>query len=277
MTFLRFFLTLLSLLIGLAATASADTSIEGGGSFRVTAMDPTPEAYLQTGDKVYVQIHYTSPIPVRFEVEAIRQGVEQSDSGRSSSPPYPAGSGEALVWLVMSSPIRTDEIRVTAYDLQWNVRGVLTTHAMITWEHHDIPEPREPEAWVGPLLKQHRRVFDSSYDPLPDKPQPLFDFFFTLSFVAIPGYLLMQAHMLLRYRGRWQWYAAAPLLPIIPMALYSLIGLGLSRSLWIKFLFHYLSVSLLYLLILWTVKWNQERSLRAAQRHQHVDATSGTE
>ena len=277
MTALRRCLIWLALLGSLAVAAGAAAQTEAGVALRLIAMDPAPQAYLATGEQFYLRIGYTSPVPVRFEVTAIRQGVEQSVSGRSSAPPYSAGSGEALAWLVMSSPIRTDELRIAAYDLEWNLLDTLTTPAVIIWEHHDDHEPREPADWVGPLLKHHRRVFDSSYDPLPEKPQPLFDFFFTLSFAAIPAYLLLQAHMLLRYRGRWQWYASVPLLPIIPLALYSLVGLGLSRPMWVKFLFHYMSVALLYLLILWTVKWDRERSLRAARRHQPVDAASGTE
>jgi len=90
----------------------------------------------------------------------------------------------------------------------------------------------------------------------------------------MPLYLLMQLQMLIRYRGRWQWYATVPLLPIVPLALYSLLGLGLSTELWIIFLFRYMTVALIYLAILWVVKWRKDRESEIARRQAPAGQTS---
>jgi hypothetical protein len=162
--------------------------------------------------------------------------------------------------MAFSREIRIDEIRVTAYGLDWQELGTTTAQGVVTWESQDSFEAREPAAWVDPLLKRHRRVFDNAFDPQPEKPEPLFDVFFLFSVMAMPLYLIMQLVMLLRYRGRWQWYATIPLLPLVPLGLYSALGLGLSTDLWVIFLFRYMSVALVYLAVLWVVKRRKERA-----------------
>lgn len=276
MLHLRIFLPILALLGFCAPAAAATDSLPTAFSMHIAALDPGNDATLGTGDRLYVRIRYTSPVSVRFLPELLRQGNVQKSAETSSAPPYDAGRGEALAWLTLASPERTDALRVTAFDLAWQELGSVTTEVVVTWESQDHFEAREPAPWVGPLVRQHRRVFDTAYDPQPEKPEPFFDFFFLISFIAIPLYLLMQAQMLFRYRGRWQWYAAAPLLPFIPLGLYSLLGLGLNPAQWIKLLFHYMAVALLYLLLLWTVKWNREKPLRRA-RQPAMDTSAGTE
>ena len=257
-------------------TAVAETRPVASIDMQITALDPDTGAFLAAGDRLYLRITYQSPVAVRFVPEGFRQETLQGATVTSSTPPYSAGQGEALTWILYNSAVGIDELRVTAYDIAWKPLGTTSLRTHINWEQHDSFVAREPSAWVEPLARNHRRVFDSSYDPQPEQPHPVFDFFFVLCFMAIPGYLLLQFHMLVRYRGKSQWYAAAPLLPIIPLGLYSLIGFGLSADLWVIFLFRYLAVAFLYLLILWTVVWTRERKNRR-QLRQSVDATSGKE
>jgi hypothetical protein len=263
-----------------AALLTSSQAVEqkiGQTTFKLVAMDPEPETTMGTSDRLYLHLSYESPVPVRFQGEALRQGAVQEEAFTSSTPPYDAGRGEALVWIGFPRPIRIDEIRVTAYDMDWQPLGSLNARTVLTWENAEDDETRTAAAWVEPLLKHHRQVFDTAFDPQPQKPEPLFDVFFLLSFMAIPFYLVMQVQMLLRYRGQWQWYAAAPLLPVVPMGLYTLFGLGLSTSLWIIFLFRYLAVALLYLMILWTVIWFRGRKSREDSSPRLVDDTSGPE
>ena len=276
LTFLQIFILLGALQLTGIGTATAEVRPAASFNLQITALDPGTGTSLAAGDRLYLRVSYQSPVPVRFVPEGFRQGTVQDAAVTSSTPPYSAGRNEALTWILYNSTVGVDELRVTAYDLSWKPLGRASEQAHITWEQRDSFEPREPAAWVEPLARNHRRVFDSSYDPQPEQPHPVFDFFFVLCFMAIPGYLLMQFQMLARYRGKWQWYAAAPLLPIIPLGLYSLLGLGLSADLWVIFLFRYLAVAFLYLLILWTVVWKRERKTHR-QLRQNVDATSGKE
>jgi len=275
LTCFQIFVLLGALQLPGVAAATAETP-PAAFNMQVTALDPDTGSSLAAGDRLYLRIAYQSPVPVRFLPEGFRQGTVQGDAVTSSTPPYSTGRNEALTWILYNTAVSIDTLRITAYDLAWKPLGTTSTQTHITWEQRESFIAREPAAWVEPLARNHRRVFDSSYDPQPEQPHPVFDFFFVLCFMAIPGYLLMQFQMLVRYRGKWQWYAAAPLLPMIPLGLYSLIGLGLSSDLWVIFLFRYLAVAFLYLLILWTVVWSRERNQRR-QVHQNVDTTSGKE
>jgi hypothetical protein len=256
---LKHFLAIAALLIIFPAEIPAVDQQTGRTSFNILAVDPAPGSTLAAGDKLYVHIRYDSPVPVRFVAQALRQETLQEDAFTSSTPPYDAGHGEAMVWVGFPRPIRIDELRVTAFDMDWHELGTRFDEAVITWEEREDEPPRQPASWVNLLLKRHRHVFDNNFDPQPKKPAPLFDVFLLLSFMAMPLYLLMQIQMLIRYRGSWQWYASAPLHPILPLALYSAFGLGLSTELWVIFIFRYMSVALVYLLILWVVRRKREK------------------
>ncbi len=274
MPFWRITLALFALLSTLTSTVLAAEQKPVRVTFTIVEHDSGPEATLGTGDRLYLRISYQSPVPVRFVAEAFRQESRQDEAFTSSTPPYDAGSGEAMAWLGFSRPIRIDEIRVTAFDMEWQERGTQFVEAVATWEERENEPRRQPAVWVEPLLKHHRHVFDNTFDPQPKKPAPLFDALFLFSFMAMPMYLIMQLQMLIRYRGRWQWYATVPLLPIVPLALYSALGLGLSAELWVIFLFRYMSVALIYLAILWVVKWRHDRESAVTCRQESPNGNS---
>jgi len=234
----------------------------GETSYRIVATDPGAGALIANGDKLYLRISYESRVPVRFQIEAFRQELRQEDAITSSTPPYDAGRGEALAWISFSTPIRVDELRVTAFDMEWRELHSVTIQMVATWEEVEDVAARPLAEWVGPMLKHHRQVFDQAYDPQPQKPDTLFDVFFLFSIMAIPVYLMMQVQMLIRYRDGWRKYAIAPLLPILPLCLYSLFGLGMQSAYWIIFLFRFFPVALGYLLIIWMVKWFYDRRHR---------------
>ena len=249
------------LLAGTSSLLAAETKA-GEISYRIVATDPEAGALIANGDKLYLRISYESRVPVRFQIEAFRQQLRQEDAIISSTPPYDAGRGEALAWISFSTPIRVDELRVTAFDMEWRELHSVTIQMVATWEEVEDVAARPLAEWVGPMLKHHRQVFDQAYDPQPQKPDTLFDVFFLFSIMAIPVYLMMQVQMLIRYRDGWRKYAIAPLLPILPLCLYSLFGLGMQSAYWIIFLFRFFPVALGYLLIIWMVKWFYDRRHR---------------
>jgi hypothetical protein len=256
MTFLKHAFVMLTILIaGTSACLAADKA-SGKTTLRIVAQDPEAGATLAAGDRLFLHISYESTVPVRFQAEALRQDVLQEDAFTNSAPPYDAGSGEALASIGFSRQIRIDTIRVTAFDLEWQQLASVTVPMVLDWDNSETDSPREPASWVGPMQKHHRHVFDTALDPLPRKPQPLFDVFLLISVISIPIYVLVQIRMLFRYEGGWRNYAIVPLVPILPLCLYSLIGLGMESSYWIIFLTGYTPVSLAYLGILWLVKRN---------------------
>jgi len=255
MSFLKSALAMFLLLAASAVACTAAVQATGKAVFRVTGQDPAPESSLVSGERFFLRIDYQSDIPVRFQAAAWRQEVLQEDAFINPAPPYPAGSGEALLWIGFAKPVRIDEVRITAFDLEWQELSTLSIPMTMTWGEPTTVAPHSPAEWVGPLQKHHRQVFDTALDPLPQKPDPLFDIFLLISIISLPCYVAVQLRMLLRYQGTWRWYAAAPLLPILPLGLYSLIGLGMQSSYWIIFLTRYFPVALAYLGIVWLVKW----------------------
>jgi hypothetical protein len=240
--------------------------------FRVLASDPATGATIATGDKLYLHLSYESPVPVRFQAEAIRQDVLQEKSFNSSTPPSAAGRGEAIVWFGFPHSVRIDEIIITAYDVDWQQIGYMNTPIVVTWSDHAAGEVRHLAPWVEPLLKNHRRVFDTTIDPQPTKPDPLFDVFFLFSVMSIPLYLILQTRMVLRYRGDWRRAAATPLITILPLCLYSFFGLGLETANWVIFLFYFFPVSLAFLCLIWGIRWVYDRRKKIADlAQQEVD------
>jgi hypothetical protein len=264
MPVLKFLIIICLLLVAAGTKSLAAEQKSAGTTFRIVVTDPGDGTTIASGDKLYLRLSYESVVPVRFQAEAFRQGVRQDDIITSSTPPYDAGRGEALAWISFTSPIRIDELRVTAFDMEWQELGAQTAALVVTWEGEASTEPRAPAEWVGPMLKRHRQVFDQAFDPQPEKPAPLFDIFFLISIMAIPLYLAMQIKMLVRCPSGWKRYVIAPLLPIVPLCLYSLFGLGMKTAYWIIFLFRFFPAALAYLTIVWVVKWFYDRRQRAA-------------
>jgi hypothetical protein len=253
------FATLLLVMASPVFWAAAEPAA-GKVTLRIVAQDPADGSVLGAGDRLYLHIGYESSVPVRFQAEALRQGILQEEAFINSAPPYDAGNGEALAWLGFAIPVRIDAIRVTAYDLEWKPLAVLNVPAVLTWDSETADPPREPAAWVVPLQKHHRHVFDTALDPLPRKPDPFFDIFLIVSIISIPFYVLVQIRMLVHCRDGWRKYAAVPLLAILPLCLYSLIGLGMETSYWIIFLTRFFPVALVYLGIVWLIKRIRDKS-----------------
>jgi hypothetical protein len=264
MTVLKTTLTAAVMLMAMLATTLAAEPQPAELTFQVTAQDPAAGETLPPGERLFLRIDYESPVPVRFWAEGYRQDVLQEQAALKRTPPYDAGHGEALVWLSFNEPIRINAVRVTAYDLAWQELATLTFDTTVTWEGVSSGAPRQPATWVVPLQKHHRQVFDTALDPLPAKPDLFFDVFLVISIISIPCYLLLQIRLLRHYRDNWRRYAAAPLLPLLPLGLYSLIGLGMESNHWIIFLTYYIPAATVYLGILWVVKRFIEKSRRAA-------------
>ncbi|HBT82568.1 MAG TPA: hypothetical protein DEB35_03760 [Desulfuromonas sp.] len=149
----------------------------------------------------------------------------------------------------------------------------MNTPFAVSWSDHAAGDARQLAPWVEPLLRTHRRVFDTTIDPQPTKPAPLFDIFFLISVASVPLYLLLQSRMVLRYRGEWRRAAAAPLLTVLPLCLYSIFGLGLQTANWVIFLFYFFPVSLSFLCLLWLIRWVYARRKAIVELARQEDKT----
>lgn len=221
----------------------------------IIAVDPAAVTELGNQDKVYLKVHYKSDIPLRFKALAMRDG-SALEVGAVSNPGalYAPGEGEALAWVVYTNPTHIDSVKVIIFNQKWEEVMSVETEADVTWQGSAFAQPREPAEWVKPLVREARRKVDFVYDPSPRKHGFLFDVFFFLNVASLPLYVLLQLHMLYRYRYRWRELAMIPIFPYLIVGFYVLVDIGIDRALIILFLFRYTFAAFLWLAALWLAK-----------------------
>lgn len=239
----------------LFVTAGIRDLSAAGVIVQLTTLDPPLEAVLGNEEVLYALVHYESDIPLRFQAIAMREGVVL-EVGSLKNPAYlhAPGSGEALTWIGYTNPTHIDAVKVVVLDEKWQEIDQISKAAQVTWNGVAVAEPRQPAAWVETLIKSERRKMDYVYDPVPQKYGDLYDIFFFLSIAAIPAYVLLQLHMLWRYRYRWRELAVMPLFPYLIVAFYFIAGLDIETSLQVTFLFRYTPLAFLYLVAVWLAK-----------------------
>ena len=221
----------------------------------IIAIDPADSAIIGYEDKLYVKVRYETEVPLRFQAIATLEG-RPLEVGAIKNPGglHAPGSGEALAWVMYLNPTHVDGVRIIVMDPAWQPLRQLSHEADVRWRDVASAEPREPAAWVPPMLKAERRKTDYMYDPAPRKYGTLFDIFFFLNLAAIPAYILLQLHMLWRYRYRWRELAVIPLFAYVIVGFYILVGLDIDTSIMVTFLFRYTPCALLWLVLLWLAK-----------------------
>ena len=190
-------------------------------------LDPGVKSTLGNDDMLYVLVRYESDISLRFQAIAMRDGAVL-DVGAIKNPAalHSVGTGDALVWVGYTNPTHIDAVQVTVMDEKWRKLFQLTEKADVTWQGV-AAEPRKLAAWVESLIKTERRKMDFVYDPSPKKYGALYDIIFFLTIASIPAYLLLQLHMLWRYKYRWKELAVIPLFPYLIVVFYAGVGLSI--------------------------------------------------
>jgi hypothetical protein len=221
----------------------------------LVSLDPSVESTLGNDDVLYVLVRYESAIPLRFQAIAIREGIPlEVGAIRNPAALHAQGSGEALVWVGYTNPTHVDTVRVSVLNEEWREIYHLSKEADVTWQGSAASEPRKPADWVKPLIKSERRKIDFVYDPSPQKNETLYDILFFLALASCPAYILLQLHMLWRYKYRWRELAILPIFPYVILAFYYAAGLDIETSLQVTFLARYTPLALLYLVALWLAK-----------------------
>jgi hypothetical protein len=83
----------------------------------LTVKDQTPKTSfnLPTGQALYFRIAYDSSKPLRMQAKGYYHNEPAQGIYFNASPVYPAGQGEALVWIAGDTDFaEVDEIRITA-------------------------------------------------------------------------------------------------------------------------------------------------------------------
>jgi hypothetical protein len=218
-------------------------------------LDPAVTTVLGSDDGLYVKLRYESDVPLRFQAIGMHDGLPLKVGAiKNPAALHAPGNGEALVWVTYNNPTRVDAVGVIVMDEKWQELYTLTKAIEMKWQGFEADQPRTPASWVDTLLRAEQRKIDYFYDPAPQKYGMVNDVIFFLGMIAIPAYILLQLHMLWRYKYRWRELAMIPVFPYLILAFYMIVGLEIDESLRVTFLFRYTSLAFLYLVALWLAK-----------------------
>ena len=125
----RLALFLAMLFVAPALASAQDRNVE----FSIADSHPGLSGQMRAWGRLYVKLAYRSDRPVRFRMEGYGAGQKVPGASSNIAPPYPAGEGEALVWIAYGKPAAVDEIRVAALDQKWQPLSSISAPARLEW------------------------------------------------------------------------------------------------------------------------------------------------
>jgi hypothetical protein len=220
-----------------------------GISMNILETDPPSGMVLGAREPLYLRIAYRSDTALRFQAAGYADGAEQRRGAMMNpAPPYPPGDGEAVVWIAYQEAAGIDEVRVQVFDESWNRLDRLTEPMAVRWDGIAPTTRREPAAWARDLSAAQQHMTASGLASTP-QPQGFWGgAIITLMVWSIPGYLLAQIYMGVRFRGRWRTAALLPLWIMAPLLGYTLFALFAGSNLWPLMLLFITPFAFLYLL-----------------------------
>ena len=229
-------LVLFALAIGplLAAAGGA-----GGGEYSVPSvriMQSHPALFGQlAGDQtVFVRLAYKSDTTVRFQIEGYAKGEKVTETRSNPKPRYPAGEGEALVWMAFDPPAVIDELKITILDDRWQPLAVKIVQAGLRWENEAPATGAARPAWVA-RLDNAQQILAAVPEPKPaDAPKDLIprEWILPLAWAFVAAYVVLQVPMALWLTGKWRLAARVPLLATVPFFLYAIGAFSAGSNLW---------------------------------------------
>jgi hypothetical protein len=184
---------------------------------QILETDPASPATLQRDENLYIRIGYDTDRPIRIRGQAYYAG-QQVTSMTSGSPPYRAGSGEAMFWFAWREPAQVDRIIITAEDERsGKVIAQTDTFVSFTWTAHAPITTRPRAEWVTRMTEEQNRRSRAAAEAYANRPGRWLEDVFGLAIIwCVPAYIVVQIVALVRLRERWRFAAS---LPLIPMAL----------------------------------------------------------
>jgi hypothetical protein len=203
----------------------------GAPEVRIVGSHPALTGELPRNGALYLRLTYRSDIPLRMQAKGFFKGVEARDEVRwNPSPAYPAGEGEAMVWIAYAAPTRLDELRIEVSDEGWQPLVVAKLPVNVSWSAASGATKRAPE-WVGRLngAQQNSAGENRTVNGGVDVLGMLVAGFVVL---AVPGYFVLHVALSLLCSGRWRIAALAPLLVMVPAVAHAAVALAAQSTLW---------------------------------------------
>lgn len=223
----------LVLLLALVAGAVAQTP----PIVRIVAVSPDPADRLAGGQNLNVRLAYESDQPLRFQAAGYRAGKKHDTLAMNPSPVYPAGKGEAIVWIFGQPGAQIDEIRVRASDAGWKQISEIAVPVQAAWRAGVPPAPEAP--WVAELSSAQQNailqairqemIISTFWEHLWSA---LAILLVPFAFLCVIGYPLLQAFTLWTLRGPARLLSALPLAFMLPVYAFCLYALTQDSNLW---------------------------------------------
>jgi hypothetical protein len=214
---------------GLLVTALAQTP----PVVQVVAFTPEPGSQLAAGQTLYVRVAYESAQPLRLQARGFLGGANRDQMANNPSPVFPAGSGEAVVWLFGEAGARIDEVRVQVYDAKWGELFEVPAPVSAEWRAGVSAAPEA--AWAAGLIAAQAKIPPPPPVPATAKEKGwdfLLRLLVPLAFLSVPGWPLLQVYALWKLRGPRRLLSGLPLSFMLPVYAYCLYALQQGSNLW---------------------------------------------
>ena len=230
----------------LAALAPACLAWAAAPVVSVTGSYPGLSGQLGRDAALYVRFSYRSDTPIRVQAQGYFRGEEvRKDVRWNPSPAYPAGEGEAMVWIAYSGATRLDELRIEVSDGDWHPLTIAKLPVSVAWSSAPGGERREPE-WVDRLNAPQQDLRSNAGED--GFGFGMFDVLIgPLLAIGFPGYFVLQGLFAWRYSSGWRIAALAPLLIMVPALAHAVFALSMGSNLWPLLVIFTAPVMFLYL------------------------------
>jgi hypothetical protein len=250
---------LLALLVVAPVTAKSQ---ESGVEYKIAETQPGLSAQLRPWGKLYVRLTYRTVRPVGFYIEGYAAGQKVRHTSSNIAPAYPAGEGEALVWMSYKDPTKIDEIRIMAIGDRWDQPlGSISAPVQLEWTPAAKSNPRAP-SWFARLNREQQ---DRAAEAERQRPKntALGGFIFTIIIYSTLAYPVLQLFLIFTVRGRWRIAALLPVIAMVPFGGMTANAIVHGSNLWPLVVMAFLSIAAVYLLLLLIVRWLVGRSGKA--------------
>ncbi len=252
MSVIRILLLLSFALFALMAERAAgqDKAVE----FRIVESHPALAGRLAPGEQLFIRLAYKSSRPAAFWVQGFSAGERAKvEVANNILPHYPAGEGEALVWIRFRQPTKIDELRIFAAVEGWKPAATVRRRVALEWSEGAAPRPR-PE-WAERLAREQQEISRRQVDKTSESEQWLGGLIIALGWASVLGYLLLQPLLISQWSGGWRLAALAPLAATVPLIAHAIYALNSGSNLWPIGLIFFMPPACLYLLILTGLRW----------------------
>lgn len=215
---------------------------------------------LALSQSLRLRLHYRSDTPLRFQLRPAELDACQRSAMMNTAPPYPAGEGEAYVWVAFREACPSPTLRVDVYDERWQPVMQVPLRQDYKWQRDAVAADEPLPEWATQLSQAQQQATREQLQAFSDDQQSsAMDIVIPLMGWSVLVYLVLQPLLLWRWRGGWRKVAMLPLVISLPVLLYTLFALLAGSNLWPLVMLFTLPVLCLYLLAVLLVRTLQRR------------------